>query len=73
MKYALSNVNKIPKAKPSLEWCERVSLEKEVFSGSCCYKSIKMCIQHTIFFMFLFVINNCFSFVRDNRLSSSDP
>ena len=26
------------------------TLEKEVFSGSCCYKSIKMCIQHTIFF-----------------------
>ena len=52
MKYALSNVNKIQKAKPSLEWCERVSPEKEVFSRSCCYKSIKMCIQHTIFLCF---------------------
>ena len=34
------------------------TLEKEVFSGSCCYKSIKMCIQHTIFFMHIYLSSN---------------
>ena len=34
------------------------TLEKEVFSGSCSYKSIKMCIQHTIFFMHSYLSSN---------------
>ena len=72
MKYALSNVNKEQNAKPSLaracfaEFWKTLkryeTQEKEVFSGSCCYESIEMCIQHTIFLCFYLSSINKFFF-----------
>ena len=62
MRYTLSNANKT-KHKTSLAWRARFpefwktlkmyeTQAKEVFSGSCCYKSVKTSIQHTIFLIF---------------------
>ena len=77
MKYVPSNVNKIQNAKHSLsracfaEFWKTLKMyetqKKEVFSGSCCCKAIKMCIQHnflpfhlsSIYFFHLFAIIDC--------------